>query len=186
MQDVSPEQLAAARVVLTALWSATVPSPDAFAAPRFQWPNSFGPRDPDAAARHLATLRKPVAVEGRISHPAVVEILEMSPNETSSACCLADLLPEGSRGRLLILSGGRALRTGRAALEIACADYRLRPNAAAGGSPPDDAWTTGLQLPRPWLEDVSFVVLLGQSLGNQSLMPVRMGDGWSLDHLDDV
>lgn len=162
-----------------------MPSPDAFASPRFQWANCFGPRARDAAARHLAALRKPVAVEGRISDPTIVEIVELSSNQNSSPCCLSDLLPANSRGRLLILSGGRALRTRRAALEIACADYRLRPHAAIGGSPPDDIWTIGLDLPRPWLDDVSFVVLLGQSVGNQSFSAVRMGD-WSLDQLDDV
>ena len=184
--DVVPN-LAAAHVILAALWSATVPSPDVFALPRFQWAGSIGAHDSNAAARHLATLRKPVAVGARVAESTIVEIIELSTDDGTSSCCLADLLP-ASDGRLLILSGGRARRTPRSALEIACADYRLRldPAIAIEGSPPDDPWTIRLDLPVPWLDDVSFVVLFGQSFGNQSYSPVRMGDGWALDQLQDL
>lgn len=50
-----------------------------------------------------------------------------------------------------------------------------------------DPWTVGLSLPDDWLHDVGYVVLLGSSSEKgSSRMPLRMGENWEPDALEDL
>lgn len=185
----SPLDLGAARVAAALLWSAVVRSPAAYDPPRFVWNDDMQPVDADAAAEHLARLPKPLLIRAA-PHEGVVR-LETGPSERAArrshySHWLSEITRDGGDDRVLLLSGGRALRVGLEILERLDDDYRLDVPTGGSGGPLDDPWTLQLGLPPSWLEGVSMVFLLGYHDGGSMGAPIRRRGQWSEEQIEDL
>ena len=188
MRDV---RIGAARVALAAVWCASVRAHEVFQAPRFAVRSAEHVGDANSTAEYLASLVTPVDLtpvewDGETLH------LEIEPTAVDNAS-EGDTVPDFRQSEMasdhsvaLVVGGGRALRVDRRTLDWYRENYRINAPGATAGGPPDDAWTTSLQLPPTWLDGVAFVYLLGSSTPGQFLSPVRMSSGFDPELIDDV
>jgi hypothetical protein len=167
-----------------------------FQAPLFVWSGLHSSVESSTAAEYLAA--QPGAVRliadrwnGDALHIGIAALVRSTQPvdgdvsiDDQPRSWLADLLPS-QQSIALVVGGGRGLRVNRDMLRRYEADYRVEPAAAISGSPTDDPWTDNLALPATWLDGVSYVFLLGYAAENQSIQPIRSGNGFDARLLDD-
>jgi hypothetical protein len=188
----SPSRLewSAARIALAIVWSAMIEGPSAFDPPQFVWDEGAEPASAGKAAEHLASLPKPVRIEASARGADAVQLTITAAERASIDARRPHWLTESMRvfgaEHALVLSGGRALRVGLASIERSDSDYSLEVPACGGGGPMDDPWTQNLRLPPTWLRGVSAVFLLGRQAGTSSRMPLRRGEQFDEDLLEEL
>ena len=184
-------RIGAARVALAGVWCAFVQSPEVFQAPRFAVHSAEHVGDANATAEYLASLVTPVYLtpvewDGETLH---LEIDATAVDNASEGDRVPDFHQSemsSNRSVALVVGGGRALRVDRRTIDWYRENYRINAAGATAGGPPDDPWTTSLQLPPAWLDGVAFVYLLGSSTPGQFRSPVRMSSGFDPALIDDV
>lgn len=180
----------AARVALAILWSGLTEENAAFERPQFRWADECRPQSIARAVAFLAALPKPLRLTGITKrHVPGVVVIEATPVQSAGGGLggyLADAVRRGGGATALVLSGGRGLRVGVAALEQLRDDYELGVPSAAGGGKLDDPSTRELGLPAAWIDGVAFVCLLGRQMGGRSTAPLHRADGWMADALEDL